>query len=60
MKNNCQTISITIPILKISKSATNYVHDIFKAQRANPKSGFKGGGNGTIYWENIIFENEVY
>ena len=43
MKNDCQTISITIPILKISKSSTNYVHDTFKAQMANPKSEFKGG-----------------
>lgn len=47
MKNNCQTISIIVTIVKISKASTiqmNYAFDILEEQMTNPKLEFQGEG----------------
>lgn len=46
MKNKCQSISIIVTIVKISKASTilNYESDILEEQISNSKPEIQGGG----------------
>lgn len=52
MKNNCQTISIIVTFVKISKASTilNYAFGILEEQMTNPKPEVQGGGK----WDYLL------